>query len=865
MDSILIPGDDDNAASLEQLRLENYRLKRINAALIERVESGRSYQSEAYASFKHSVVLAEQVRERTDALSDALHELKTSNALLTRASHQAQVAHQHLVDAIESISDGFVLFDGQRKIVLYNRHFESFWQQSALQVSPHMSIDCLNQAIADSGLIAEKLRTSTEQVVYRLSNGRWLQVTERPTLEGGLVVVYADITDLKLRETRRRERELAQKTRLLQQTVDNLSQGVALVSASGILELCNYRFLQLAGIGGGYPGAVSFARLMQDSLLPELSREDSPRRGLTREQQLQDGRVLEMRLHVLADGSSVYTLSDMTERHRHAEALRASEHWIRTITDHVPAMIAYVRNDFTYSFTNKVYEQWYNWPHNSALGQNLSAAHSAEHFQRLQPYISRALEGETLTFEVAECCVRGKTCYMQRSYVPNRLADGSVDGIFVMVKDITERRKSAEALHQAYQHLEERVRERTQELTELNAQLVCEVEERRQAEARWREATHQADAANLSKTKFLAAVSHDLLQPLNAARLFTGALIEEDACSQPARQTLKNISNSLDDVENLLGTLVDISKLDAGVITPDIGVFAVADLLDNLAVEYRQQARSLGLRLDFVASSALVKSDIHLLARVLRNFLSNAIRYTESGGRIVLGCRRQGRTLRIGVWDTGPGIAEDKQQEIFQEFKRGDNNRQDRGLGLGLAIVDKITRILQHRIRVVSRPGHGSLFAIEVPLARHDELVHQAEAEYPLQPMERLQGARIWVLDNDRAICQAMQKLLEGWGCDVITALSEQDLAEKTYQFCRPVDVLIVDYHLDDDVDGVSAIARINARLVQPVPALMITANYSNELKQEMRTLGHTLMHKPVKPMRLKTTLNHLLPLRRPE
>lgn len=844
---------------MRALQEENARLKRINAALIERVESGRSYQSEAYASFKHSVVLAEQVRERTDALSDALRELKTSNALLTRASHQAQVAHQHLVDAIESISDGFVLFDQDRKVVLYNRHFERFWQQSTLQICKQMSMQTLSQAVENSGLIVEKMRTSTEQMVYRLSNGRWLQVTERPTLDGGLVVVHTDITDLKLRETRRRERELAQKTRLLQQTIDNLSQGVALVNARGVLELCNYRFLQLANITGGYRSGMPFAEVMQDSLLPELGLADRQQRGVTQEYQLDDGRVLDVRLHVLADGSSVHTLSDMTERYRHAEALRASEHWIRTITDHVPAMIAYVRHDFTYSFVNKVYEQWYNWPHNSALGRSLREAHRDDHFQRLQPYISRALQGETLTFEVAETCVRGKTCHMQRSYVPNRLADGSVDGIFVMVKDITERHRNAEALHQAYQHLEERVRERTLELTELNAQLVSEVEERRLAETRLREAKQQADEANLSKTKFLAAVSHDLLQPLNAARLFTSALVEQEQCGASGQLMLKNISNSLDDVESLLGTLVDISKLDAGVITADISVFSVTDLLENLAVEYREMARKAGLQLDFVASSALVKTDIHLLARVLRNFLSNAIRYTGQGGRILLGCRRSKSSLWIEVWDTGAGIPEDKLGEIFQEFKRGDSQRQDRGLGLGLAIVDKITRILQHRVKVRSQPGLGSVFSIEVPFGYRHEQETRIETEYQGHLLERLQGARIWVLDNDAAICLAMHNLLKGWGCKVVTALSEAHLAEQTAGLSQPVDALIVDYHLDDEVDGVSAIARIHAQLSEPVPVLMITANYSNELKQEMRQLGHTLMHKPVKPMRLKTTLSHLL------
>ena len=447
---------------------------------------------------------------------------------------------------------------------------------------------------------------------------------------------------------------------------------------------------------------------------------------------------------------------------------------------------------------------------------------------------------------------------MLRSYVPNRLASGEVVGIFVLVRDITERRRTAEALHQAYQNLELRVRERTAELTTLNSQLLREIDERSRVESRLREAKLEAEQANLSKTKFLAAVSHDLLQPLNAARLFTSALLER---REPVANALlvRNVSNSLEDVENLLGTLVDISKLDAGVIKPDIAPFALSELLENLAVEYRQIAGSEGLALDFVACSALVRSDIQLLARILRNLLSNAIRYTPQG-RILLGCRRRRQRLSIEVWDTGIGIAENKLEEIFQEFKRGDTQRpnQDRGLGLGLAIVDKIAGMLGHRISVRSRPGRGSVFAIEVPLAQSapKALVQPAMAE-PL--LERLRGANVWVLDNDAAICAGMRTLLESWGCEVVTALSEEDLARQVENFHGEGDLLIADYHLDDDKNGVDAVAAINARRSSPLPALMITANYSNELKLQMRELGHTLMHKPVRPMKLKMAMSHLL------
>ncbi|MDD2111649.1 PAS domain-containing protein [Pseudomonas asiatica] len=546
----------------------------------------------------------------------------------------------------------------------------------------------------------------------------------------------------------------------------------------------------------------------------------------------------------------------LSEARQRAET--AHQHQIRLITDHVPALIAYLNADLVYEFTNKVYEEWYCWPRGVMLGQSLREAHSEQHYQRLEAYVARALAGESVTFEFAETNINGQERYMLRSYVPNRLANGEVVGIFVLIRDITERRNTAQALHQAYQHLEQRVRERTAELTSLNEQLLREIEERSRVESRLREAKREAEQANLSKTKFLAAVSHDLLQPLNAARLFTSALLEHREPHNSAH-LVRNVSNSLEDVENLLGTLVDISKLDAGVIKADVAPFALRELMDNLAAEYAQVARSEGLELHFVGCSAVVRSDIQLLARILRNLLSNAIRYTRSG-RVVLGCRRQRGGLRIEVWDSGIGIAEEHLEEMFQEFRRGDVQRpdQDRGLGLGLAIVEKIAGILGHRIRVRSWLGKGSVFAVEVPLSTTAPKAQPSQAIS--EPMlERLRGARVWVLDNDAAICAGMRTLLEGWGCRVVTALSEEDLARQVDNYHAEADLLIADYHLDNDCNGVDAVARINARRAQPLPAMMITANYSNELKQQIRELGHTLMHKPVRPMKLKAAMSHLL------
>lgn len=682
MPDIASPAIAELQAQLAALQHENRKLRRINEALIERVESGVTRGNDPYAAFQHSVVLAEQVRERTDALNQAMAELKAGNHLLGEARLRAETAHRHLIDAIESISDAFVLFDEQQRIVLFNSRFKAFWANSRVRIIAGMRLSEVKRLMTANGLFSEEPRgQADEHVLYRLQNGRWLQVSERPTQEGGRVILFTDITDVKLSETVRREQAIAQKSHLLQRAVDNLSQGVAMINAQGVLELWNRRFLELSGLA---PVAAHrpFNEVIADSelqLLTPASRDSNGRLIHESEQRLSDGRVLEIRTHPLPTGGYVNTFTDITERYQHAEALSESERWIRLITDHVPALIAYLNADLVYEFTNKVYEQWYCWPRGVMLGQSLREAHSEQHYQRLEAYVARALAGESVTFEFAETNINNQERYMLRSYVPNRLANGEVVGIFVLIRDITERRRTAEALHQAYQNLEQRVQERTAELTTLNDQLLREIDERSRVELRLREAKREAEQANLSKTKFLAAVSHDLLQPLNAARLFTSALLERREPVANA-QLVRNVSNSLQDVENLLGTLVDISKLDAGVIKADVAPFGLSELLDNLAAEYAQIARSEGLELHFVGCSVLVRSDMQLLARILRNLLSNAIRYTPSG-RVVLGCRRHRQRVSIQVWDSGIGIAENRLEEIFQEFKRGDVQRPNQEIG----------------------------------------------------------------------------------------------------------------------------------------------------------------------------------------
>lgn len=395
----------------------------------------------------------------------------------------------------------------------------------------------------------------------------------------------------------------------------------------------------------------------------------------------------------------------------------------------------------------------------------------------------------------------------------------------------------------AFEHsvlLAEQVRERTETLQRTLAAL-----ERSRAEA---------EAANLSKTRFLAAVSHDLLQPLNAARLFASAL-EGHRLPDESHRLVGSINRSLKDVETLIGSLVDISRLDAGVLRPDVTSFPAEELLGVLAEEYRQVATSRGLELRHVPSRAVITSDLALLARVVRNFLSNAIRYTRHG-RILLGCRRRGDWLEILVGDTGPGIEPAQQRVIFDEFHRleASGEEDDRGLGLGLAIVERIAGMLGHPLALASRPGQGSLFSVRVPCGT-EQVNHQSVAHEAPGP---LAGANVWVIDNDADIRDGMEALLGGWGCRVASAASPQGLQGP------PPQVLLVDYHLGEgQPDGLAVAGRL-CRRFPGLPVVVITANHDAALKAHIREEGYACLHKPLKPLRLRVLLGNLLEAQRP-
>jgi PAS domain S-box-containing protein len=438
----------------------------------------------------------------------------------------------------------------------------------------------------------------------------------------------------------------------------------------------------------------------------------------------------------------------------------------------------------------------------------------------------------------------------------NLLLKPEGDGVFEgFVADITERKQAQQRLQQLNGELERRVAARTFELLESNRNLQRQIEERERIELALREARDAAEAANRSKDKYLAAASHDLLQPLNAARLLISTLRERELPS--AEHNLVERSHlALEGAEDLLADLLDISKLDQAAIKPDVDVYRLEELLAPLASEFDSVASSSGLRLRVHIADCAVRTDFRLLTRILRNFLSNACRYTERGG-VLLGARRRGAFVELQVWDSGRGIPADQRDKIFLEFNQLDVGRaaERKGVGLGLAIVERIARMLGYPIEVRSQPGRGSLFSIRVPLA---ETLPQRQV-HAAQPAlgNPLPGRRLLVVDNEVDILLSMQALLGQWGCEVVTAVDLEEARQRLQG--RAPEVILADYHLDHGVLGCQVIQQLRDEFARPIPALIISADRSDACRRELQALGVPLLNKPVKPGKLRAVLSQLL------
>ncbi|MFG1379292.1 NahK/ErcS family hybrid sensor histidine kinase/response regulator [Xanthobacter autotrophicus] len=428
----------------------------------------------------------------------------------------------------------------------------------------------------------------------------------------------------------------------------------------------------------------------------------------------------------------------------------------------------------------------------------------------------------------------------QRGAVIEARSDAMPDGgIAVTFTDITASVEAALALERANETLERRVRERTEELERLNQAL--------------EKAKGEAEEANVSKTRFLAAASHDILQPLNAARLYVTAMVER-AKGQEEERLAGNVDASLESVEEILSALLDISRLDSGVMRPEIAPFRLADILKPLEMEFAPLARAKNLQLTFVPCSLAVRSDRRLLRRLLQNFISNAVKYTPHG-RVLVGCRRHAGRLRVEVHDTGVGIPRSKHKVVFQEFQRLDQGAKvARGLGLGLSIVERIARVLEHKVQVTSQPNKGSTFSVDLPIAVSMPEEPQATPA-PARRGAQLDGLTILAIDNEPAILEGMELLLTGWGCEVITASSAAGALEAVRLTRKTPDVALVDYHLDDG-HGIDAVMSLRWKLGK-LPAVLITADRTKKVRDAARAADMEILNKPLKPAALRALLAH--------
>jgi signal transduction histidine kinase/CheY-like chemotaxis protein len=420
------------------------------------------------------------------------------------------------------------------------------------------------------------------------------------------------------------------------------------------------------------------------------------------------------------------------------------------------------------------------------------------------------------------------------------------------VERSTDQQLNAFSLFETAISLDQQVRDRTQQLKQALQSL-------ERTNGFLSQAKQQAEAASSLKSSVLISVTHDLLQPLNAARLTLSALAEMVGSAKETLLT-EQIDRSLATLEDLLRTLLDISKLDAGVLKPEIRPVSISMLFEVLRQEFIPIAAKRHLDLRISPSAAMVLSDPLMLRRILQNLLANALRYTQRGG-VLMGCRPKGASVSIEVHDTGPGISETQREAIFMEFQRGDTSiGDDAGIGLGLSIVRRFATALGHEIDLKSRSGRGSMFGVTVPRGfASDEAASRCEPARLESAYGGMENARILLIENDLSSAEGLANLLEKWGCDVAIATSVADALDGISARDEVPDAIIADLHLDNGETGIAAVEEIRNAIKTDVPAIIVTADYSAKASLDVASFGHELLKKPIKPAEMRSLLSFLL------
>jgi len=529
-----------------------------------------------------------------------------------------------------------------------------------------------------------------------------------------------------------------------------------------------------------------------------------------------------------------------------SHAIQFNRELLRAALENLSQGVSVVDVDLCLVAWNQRYQQMFDYPAGMvAVGRPI---------EELIRY--NATRGWVVTPDV-DAAVARRLAYMRagKAYSHEReLPNGTVleilgnpmpgGGFVTSYSDVTAYKRAQRALQEANETLEFRVVQRTVELTELNGELAM--------------AKISADRANHAKTRFLAAASHDLVQPLTAARLFISS-VDRTRLAPSSAALVGQAETALVAAENLLGGLLDISRLDAGAQEAHLEHFPLAQVVRPLAAEFSVIARDRGLQLRTANYEHVVHSDPQLLRRVLQNFLSNAMRYTRRGS-VLLGCRRRGGALSIEVWDSGRGIPAEKQREIFEEFRRLDDydDAQDRGLGLGLAIADRIAKMLAHPLSVRSWPGRGSVFTICVPIG-DKAAVSLPRPAVPDLAENRFAGRRVLCIENEPAVLDGIKALLSSWGCDTV-AVRDRESALSWVRTGEAVpDVMLVDYHLDRGQSGLDLAEEMQGLWGSRLPSIVITADHTQSAQSAASARGCQILRKPIKPAALRAVMNSLL------
>ncbi|MDJ0824061.1 MAG: PAS-domain containing protein [Rhodobacter sp.] len=634
----------------------------------------------------------------------------------------------------------------------------------------------------------------------------------------------------------------------LANAIEAVQEGFALFDKGDVLVMCNSRFgMHMVDVQAKLDPGLRFSDYVDhvsNSRFLELPDGMTPANWAARRMQHHKDRHVIFNVHLIwdrwlqvsehrtPDGGTVVLQTDVTdimrlERQERGKLLDDQARMIRATLDHLNQGVCIFDKDARLAGWNKRISSLLSVPV-SLLRIGMSFDTLIERLKsdfqltQLRPkslmnWAHKKDGRKPLSFEVRQGDEVTLDVFAQE--MPDR-------GFVISFTDVSAEREANRALFDANELLERRVMERTLELED---------------------ALTNAERANASKTRFVAAASHDLLQPLSAAKLYMSSMSEDT--DGPAAKAL----NALTSVENIIDALLDISKLDSGTASLDVTTVSLGDLLIGLRDEFAPLAALKGLELRVVPSSAHVTSDPGFLRRILQNLIANAIRYTEAG-RVLVGARRNGGSVRVEVWDTGPGIPEADQDRIFKEFERLDARASaSEGLGLGLAIVERACARLGHPLGLWSVVGRGTGFFVNLPLADGAPLPQQAPQSAPRQRL-REKGLIVMLVENDLELRRAMCALMEGWEVSVLDVGDATEALELLDEIQINPDALIVDYHLGDGPDGLALIEEIHG-LYGQIPARLISANRSPDLRRRAAGDGVDLIAKPIDADRLEAFL----------